>query len=96
MIHPNAINYQHDPARLRALLKVCDLTQAAAADAIGIAPRTMRQYLDLSGRFPAPYSVYFCILVLAEIRKKEARELLRISLDGLAGPAWPAPHRENA
>lgn len=42
------------PAQLRAALKRLGLTQVAAAQVIGVAPRTVRQWLAGDRRIPEP------------------------------------------
>jgi DNA-binding transcriptional regulator YiaG len=42
------------PTRLRAALKRLGLTQVAAAHALGVAPRTVRQWLAGDRRIPEP------------------------------------------
>jgi hypothetical protein len=54
-------------AYLRDLLAAAGMTQAAAARAVGVDPRTMRRYLsaDAGARLDAPYAVQFALERLA-------------------------------
>jgi DNA-binding transcriptional regulator YiaG len=42
------------PKQLRIVLKRLGLTQVAAAHALGVAPRTMRQWIANDARIPEP------------------------------------------
>lgn len=70
MTKPNAADYEHDPKRLRLLLAEAGITQTRAAELLGITPRTMRKYLELTGKHHAPYAVYFAVRCLADAHKK--------------------------
>ena len=56
---PNATNHNPSPTYLRSLIEGAGISQRQAAEAIGIAPRTMRAYL--SGFRPIPYTVQYAI-----------------------------------
>lgn len=65
---PNAQNHNPDPDYLRALINKAGLTQKAAAQAVGISPRTMRRYLAFANSDNyqiAPYAVQFALECLA-------------------------------
>jgi len=64
---PDATLHKPDAAYLRSLVKACGLTQAKAAEAIGISERTMRNYLsqDQATFRPAPYTVQYTLEQLA-------------------------------
>jgi transcriptional regulator with XRE-family HTH domain len=64
---PDAALHKPDAAYLRSLVKACGITQAKAAEAIGISERTMRNYLsqDPATFRPAPYSVQYTLEQLA-------------------------------
>lgn len=65
---PDASLSDPTPERLRELLDLAGLAQAAAAKALGLAPRTMRYYLS-SPTHPqyreAPYTVQYALEALA-------------------------------
>lgn len=68
---PDAPNrHNPDPEYLRALLKESGLTQEQAAERIGVAGRSMRDYLKKSGGTKAPYSVQYCLERLATRRRQ--------------------------
>lgn len=62
-MRPDAAGYESDPEYLRDLIVAAGLTQSAAAHLMGIAPRSMRQYL--AGDRPVPYLVQFAAECLA-------------------------------
>lgn len=64
---PDATLHKPDAAYMRSLVKACGLTQAQAAEAIGVSPRAMRNYLsqDPDTFRPAPYSVQYTLEQLA-------------------------------
>lgn len=64
---PDATLHKSDAAYMRSLVKACGLTQAEAAEAIGISARAMRNYLsqDPDTFRPAPYSVQYTLEQLA-------------------------------
>lgn len=64
---PDATLHKPDAAYMRGLVKASGLTQAEAAEAIGINQRTMRNYLsqDPDTFRPAPYSVQYTLEQLA-------------------------------
>ncbi len=61
--------YNPDPAYLRELMRLADVTQERAADLLGVSPRTMRAYLSTSEEAgvhqDAPYCVQFALEALA-------------------------------
>jgi len=60
MTKPDAPNlHRDDPAYLRGLIENSTYTQSETARRIGIAPRTIRQYL--AGDRPIPYSVQYAV-----------------------------------
>ena len=56
---PNASTHNPSSDYLRSLIEGAGISQRQAAEAIGIAPRTMRAYL--SGFRPIPYTVQYAI-----------------------------------
>ncbi len=81
-MHPNAETYNPDPEYLRKLIdQVRDPelqhggapSQQKIARRLGIPSRTFRQYLtSQASHKDAPYSVQFCLEVLAGNRRKES------------------------
>ena len=71
-------DYNPDPTYIRALIKGRGYTQAQAAAAIGIAPRTMRRYLSLNQEIyrEAPRVVIFALERLPT-RRRSTRKALR-------------------
>lgn len=67
---PDASLHNPKPRYIRGLLKAAGLTQAEAAQRIGISARTMRYYvsLDKTSYIPAPYAVQYCLERLASTR----------------------------
>lgn len=57
--------HNSDPKYLRSLIEGAGISQRQAAVSIGIAPRTIRNYL--SGHRPIPYTVQFAIECLVVI-----------------------------
>lgn len=64
---PDPSRHNPDAAYMRSLVKACDLTQAEAAEAIGISERTMRNYLSEAPKTfrAAPYTVQYTLEQLA-------------------------------
>ena len=64
---PDATLHTANAAYMRDLVKACGLTQAQAAEAIGVSARAMRNYLsqDPDTFRPAPYSVQYTLEQLA-------------------------------
>lgn len=62
---PDITKHNPDPQYLRELLARAGLTQAAAAETLGLTARTMRSYLMADGGLTAPYPVQFCLEALA-------------------------------
>lgn len=63
---PDASQHNPDPAYLRQLVAEAGLTQNDAAATIGCSPRAFRSYLSTArDHVDAPYSVQFCLEVLA-------------------------------
>ncbi len=60
---PDAALRRSDPEYLRELLSASNLSQRAAARLLDVDDRTMRNYA--SGKSAMPYSVQFCLEVLA-------------------------------
>ena len=91
MLIPNAKGWKRSPKkkeageRLQALLDDAMLSQAEAADLIGVDHRTMRRYV--AGRSGYPYCVWFALQVLREHRDQikpspsALRKLKRDQLD---------------
>lgn len=68
MAVPDSATHNPDPAYLRGLIERAGLTQRAAARAIGVSERIMRQYLAdrvASTAMDAPYPVQFALECLA-------------------------------
>ena len=66
---PNAKeHYNPDPDYLRSLIDRAGLTQAKAAELVGVEARTMRRYLALQGSDSykqAPYAIQYALEILA-------------------------------
>lgn len=64
---PDATLHKPDATYMRSLVKACGMSQAQAAEVIGINERTMRNYLsqDPDKFRPAPYSVQYTLEQLA-------------------------------
>lgn len=64
---PDATLHTADADYMRSLVKACGMSQAQAAEVIGINERTMRNYLsqDPDKFRPAPYSVQYTLEQLA-------------------------------
>lgn len=64
---PDAFLYNPDPHYLRSLLKRGRLTQARAAQLLGIDLRIFCNYICITGKIyqPAPYTVQFALECLA-------------------------------
>lgn len=69
MNKPNAKYHNPDPAYLRGLIESSGFSQNYTATRIGIAPRSIRQYL--SGDRPIPYSVQYAVEQLAGVVRYE-------------------------
>lgn len=70
---PNASEYDASPEYLRELLARAGLSQERAANQLGIAARTMRSYLDDKDARTAPYSLQYCLEVLAELASDDVK-----------------------
>lgn len=64
---PDATLHTANAEYMRSLVKACGMTQAQAAEAIGINERTMRNYLsqDPDTFRPAPYTTQYTLEQLA-------------------------------
>lgn len=66
---PNASMYNPDPDYLRGLLARAGISQASAAERIGLSARQLRYYLSrASDHQDAPYPVQFALESLAAAR----------------------------
>ena len=70
---PDISKHNPAPQYLRELLARAGLTQAAAAEKLGLTPRTMRLYLQADGGLTAPYPVQFCLEALARPTTRKKR-----------------------
>lgn len=75
MLKPNPATYNPDPEYLRQLLERAGLTQAKAARALAVTPRSMRAWLadpETPTSRAAPYTAQFALEVLAaEYRRRK-------------------------
>lgn len=62
---PDAARHNPDPEYLRELLRRAGISQREAARLLGIGERAMRYHLSGDQRYPAPYTVQFCLEALA-------------------------------
>lgn len=74
-MQPNSGLHNPEPAYLRRLLRMANLSQAKAAVLIDIPLRTLEDYL--AGRSTAPYLVQYGLERLADISEQQIREIAR-------------------
>lgn len=75
---PDASTYNPNPDYLRELIEKTGLTQRATARMIGVDERMFRSYLanrEARSAATAPYSVQFCLEVLAETLGNEKNRI---------------------
>jgi hypothetical protein len=70
-LKPDASRWSVERGYLRTLLDRANIGTRQAADLIGISSRALRHYI--SGEKPHPYSVQYCLEVLAELNSTENR-----------------------
>lgn len=73
---PNARRHDPDPAYMRALLEVAGLSARAAANQLGLCPRTLQRYVSpqaLERGWLAPYPVQYALERLAARAQTLAR-----------------------
>lgn len=79
---PDVAKHNPSPYYLRSLLEQADITQEAAAIALGLGKRVMRYYLSdpsLASYRPAPYLVQFALEMLAACTGQARAELPKIA-----------------
>lgn len=71
---PNAAGYEHNPEKLRQLIRRSGLSQRRIAAMLRLSYRTLKHYLHRRGS-QAPYTVYYAITVLALVNEKIGQPL---------------------
>ena len=84
---PDAQKHNPDPEYIRSLIEEAGLGQRGACEKIGIAPRTMRAFLDPNDQRQAPYTVQFALEQLTADDKtiKALKPLADLDLTGVQG-----------
>jgi predicted transcriptional regulator len=62
---PDSRTHNPDPAYLRSLIEQAGLSQRKVAIYLGISDRSMRKYFSLEHGGDCPYTVQYCLEVLA-------------------------------
>lgn len=74
-MQPNSGFHYTEPAYLRRLLRMANISQAKAATLLDISLRALEEYL--AGRLEVPYLVQFGLERLADISEQQMQELRR-------------------
>lgn len=62
---PDGSQHKAEPRYIRELVDACEMRYEDVAAALGVTDRTLRNYTSPTSGIFAPYSVQFCLEVLA-------------------------------